>query len=101
MGQQCVPDPRQVKPHKRRMHALKTEPYSIEESERAAGMGSFVKPGKRKMETLIPEAVKRGESLADVKKRAKLDAQSGIEMAEDEEKENKTSEEDEEGDIKM
>merc|ERR1711951_78624 len=56
------------KPHKRRMHALKTEPYSIEESERAAGMGSFVKPGKRKMETLIPEAVKRGESLADVKK---------------------------------
>merc|ERR1719516_484883 len=73
------------KPHKRRLHALKTEPYTIEEAERAAGMGSYVKPGKRKMETLLPEAVRRGESLADVKKRAKLD----------------NKEEDEEGDIKM
>ena len=26
------------KPHKRRLHALKTEPYTIEESERAAGV---------------------------------------------------------------
>ena len=25
------------KPHKRRLHALETEPYTIEESERAAG----------------------------------------------------------------
>ena len=73
------------KPHKRRLHALKTEPYTIEESERAAGMGSYVKPGKRKMETLIPSAVELQETLADVKKRAKLD----------------NKEEDEEGDIKM
>ena len=73
------------KPHKRRLHALKTEPYTIEEAERAAGMGSYVKPGKRKMETLIPSAVEAQETLADVKKRAKLD----------------NKEEDEEGDIQM
>ena len=71
------------KPHKRRLHALKTEPYTIEEAERAAGMGSYVAPGKRKMETLIPSAVEAQETLADVKKRAKLDN------------------EDEEGDIQM
>lgn len=45
------------KPHKRRLNALKTEPYTIEESERAAGMGSYVKPQKRKMETMIPSGV--------------------------------------------
>lgn len=27
------------------------EPYSIEESERAAGIGSYIPPKKRKMET--------------------------------------------------
>merc|ERR1712012_6791 len=58
---------------------------TLEEAERAAGMGSYVKPGKRKMETLIPSAVELQETLADVKKRAKLD----------------NKEEDEEGDIKM
>ena len=36
---------------------MKTEPYTIEESERAAGMGSYVAPKKRKMETLMPKAV--------------------------------------------
>lgn len=62
------------KPHKRRLHALKTEPYTIEEAERAAGMGSYIQPGKRKMETLVPEAAKNRETLADVKKRARLEA---------------------------
>lgn len=60
------------KVHKRRLHALKTEPYSIEESERAAGMGSYRQPLKRKMETLVPEAVKIGEDIEAIKKRAKL-----------------------------
>merc|ERR1712121_97134 len=69
---QAFKDHIKSKPHKRRLHALKTEPYTVEESERAAGMGSYVNPGKRKMETLLPEAVKSGESLADVKKRAKM-----------------------------
>merc|ERR1711988_977320 len=51
------------KPHKRRLHALKTDPYTIEEAERAAGMGSYVAPGKRKMETLIPSAVEEQEDI--------------------------------------
>merc|ERR1712045_1086261 len=50
------------KPHKRRLHALKTEPYTIEESERAAGMGSYRAPQKRKMETMIPKAIEEGEN---------------------------------------
>ena len=62
------------KPHKRRLHALKTEPYTIEEAERAAGLGSYIKPNKRKMETLMPVAVLNQETLADVKKRAKLES---------------------------
>lgn len=33
------------------MKALELEPYSIAESERAAGQGSFKLPKKRKMET--------------------------------------------------
>merc|ERR1719244_2236096 len=90
------------KPHKRRLHALKTDPYTVEESERAAGMGSYVKPGKRKMTTLIPEAVKKGESLADVKKRAKtdkdVDEMEAVEDGDDSEKENSASAEDDEGD---
>ena len=49
------------KPHKRRLHALKTEPYTIEESERAAGMGSYRAPQKRKMETMMPKAVEESE----------------------------------------
>ncbi|XP_017054503.1 zinc finger protein 593 homolog [Drosophila ficusphila] len=40
-----------TKVHKRRLKALEIEPYSIEEAERAAGRGSFVKPKKRTMET--------------------------------------------------
>ena len=51
------------KPHKRRLHALKTEAYTIEESERAAGMGSYRAPLKRKMETIMPtKIVEEGES---------------------------------------
>lgn len=40
-----------TKVHKRRMKALELEPYSIEESERAAGQGSFKKAEKRIIET--------------------------------------------------
>ena len=50
------------KPHKRRLHALKTEPYTIEESERAAGMGSYRAPQKRKMQTMIPKAIEESEN---------------------------------------
>jgi len=98
------------KPHKRRLHALKTEPYTIEESERAAGIGSYVQPKKRKMETLLPEAVVKGENLADVKKRAKLTSEAEKENLEvdDDDKDDikgsgddQDSEEDAEGDVRM
>jgi len=32
------------KPHKQRLRALRTEPYSQAEADRAAGMGSYVPP---------------------------------------------------------
>ncbi|OQR67436.1 zinc finger protein-like [Tropilaelaps mercedesae] len=37
------------RPHKRRLKDLEEEPYSIEESERAAGMGSYIKPKRMKV----------------------------------------------------
>lgn len=37
--------------HKRRLKALELEPYSIEESERAAGQGNFKSAEKRILET--------------------------------------------------
>lgn len=40
-----------TKVHKRRMKALELEPYSIEESERAAGQGNYKKAEKRNIET--------------------------------------------------
>ena len=41
--------------------------------ETVSGMGSFILPGKRKMDTLVPEAIKNGEQLEDGRKRAKLE----------------------------
>lgn len=40
-----------TKVHKRRLKALELEPYTIEDSERAAGHGNFRLPNKRKIET--------------------------------------------------
>lgn len=40
-----------TKVHKRRLKALELEPYSIEESERAAGKGNFKAAEKRTIET--------------------------------------------------
>lgn len=39
------------KPHKKRLKSLELEPYTIEESERAGGLGSYIPPKKRKIET--------------------------------------------------
>ncbi|XP_014612045.1 PREDICTED: zinc finger protein 593 homolog [Polistes canadensis] len=44
-----------TKVHKRRLKALEIEPYTIEDSERAAGKGSYIAPQKRKIETLIKD----------------------------------------------
>ncbi|XP_063628841.1 zinc finger protein 593 homolog [Cydia splendana] len=38
-----------TKVHKRRLKALELQPYTIEDSERAAGHGNFVQPVKRKI----------------------------------------------------
>lgn len=62
------------KPHKRRLHALKTEPYTIEESERAAGMGSYIQPKKdRLMKTIIPQGVVKGLNVKELVKKRKLE----------------------------
>ena len=47
-----------TKVHKRRLKALELEPYSIEESERAAGLGgNYIAPQKRKIETQLPKVL--------------------------------------------
>ncbi|XP_055909285.1 zinc finger protein 593 homolog [Eupeodes corollae] len=53
-----------TKVHKRRLKALEVEPYSIEEAERAAGQGSYVKPKTRSVTTQpSKEEVKAGKRL--------------------------------------
>ncbi|EDW62732.1 zinc finger protein 593 homolog [Drosophila virilis] len=53
-----------TKVHKRRLKALEMEPYSIEESERAAGRGSFQMPKKRVIETQpSKDEVKAGKRI--------------------------------------
>lgn len=49
--------------HKRRLKELETEPYTIEESERAAGVGSYVAPKKRKLDSVAD--LKDGTVLMD------------------------------------
>jgi len=45
-----------TKVHKRRMKALELEPYTIEESERAAGLGgNYIAPKKRVIHTILPK----------------------------------------------
>ncbi|XP_070582036.1 zinc finger protein 593-like [Ptychodera flava] len=39
------------RPHKRRLRALKDQPYTQKEAEAAAGMGSYYAPQKRTVET--------------------------------------------------
>lgn len=61
-----------TKVHKRRLKALELEPYSIEESERAAGFGNWKAPIKRKIETQtsLPSDEK---NIEDSNKKMKLD----------------------------
>ena len=58
-------------------------------------MGSFILPGKRKMDTLVPEAIKNGEELEDVRKRAKLDGDLETDVVEEEKSV------DQDGDVRM
>lgn len=53
-----------TKVHKRRMKALELEPYSHAEADRAAGMGCYVEPLKRKLATQPTKAqMKAGAKL--------------------------------------
>lgn len=51
INDQALKEHFRTKVHKRRLKALELEPYSIEESERAAGKGNFQPAKKRKIET--------------------------------------------------
>ncbi|XP_059049723.1 zinc finger protein 593 homolog [Achroia grisella] len=51
IDEQALNEHFKTKVHKRRLKALELEPYSVEESERAAGFGSFKLPTKRKIVT--------------------------------------------------
>ncbi|XP_055371423.1 zinc finger protein 593 homolog [Condylostylus longicornis] len=59
-----------TKVHKRRMKALEIEPYSVEESERAAGHGNYKAPLKRTIETQPSKDEVRGG------KRIKIDVKN-------------------------
>ncbi|XP_063233363.1 zinc finger protein 593 [Bacillus rossius redtenbacheri] len=61
---QALTDHFRTKVHKRRLKALELEPYTVEESERAAGKGSFQLPKKRKIETQAEQPVSK-ESVHD------------------------------------
>ncbi|KAG8229948.1 hypothetical protein J437_LFUL011093 [Ladona fulva] len=52
-----------TKVHKRRLKALELEPYTIEESERAAGKGSFEPAKKRKIETQPIDELEKNVAL--------------------------------------
>lgn len=51
IDEQALSEHFKTKVHKRRLKALELEPYTIEESERAAGHGNFKLPNKRKIVT--------------------------------------------------
>lgn len=63
-----------TKVHKRRLKALELQPYSIEESERAAGKGNYVAPRKRKIETLTRTEPEANMDSDPVTKIAKVEA---------------------------
>lgn len=53
INDQALQEHFRTKVHKRRLKALELEPYTIEDSERAAGFGSFKLPAKRTIETQV------------------------------------------------
>lgn len=51
IDEQALKEHFKTKVHKRRLKALELEPYTIEESERAAGLGNYKLANKRKIVT--------------------------------------------------
>lgn len=68
INEQALQDHFKTKVHKRRLKALELEPYTIKDSERAAGFGNFQAPQKRKIETQKPVS----ESCMEVQPSKKL-----------------------------
>lgn len=64
-----------TKVHKRRMKALELEPYSLEEAERAAGQGSYIKPEKRIIETQPSKAELAKGKKVKVEKVSEIDTE--------------------------
>lgn len=65
-----------TKVHKRRLKALELEPYTIEDSEKAAGKGNYIAPQKRKIETITRDSFNmdtESEFMSNTKK-AKIDS---------------------------
>merc|ERR1712038_234589 len=61
-----------TKGHKRRLKALETDAYTQEEADRAAGMGSYVAPKKRKVETQsVEESIEEDTELTEPTKKKK------------------------------
>jgi bud site selection protein 20 len=85
-----------TKKHKLRLKALEMDPYTIEESERAAGKGNFIQPKKRKMETQPTK-----DELASGSKSVKVEYLTEAELAAVEEKKRKRQKTDKDGDVTM
>jgi bud site selection protein 20 len=85
-----------TKKHKLRLKALQMDPYTVEESERAAGKGNFIQPKKRKMETQPSK-----EEMA-AGKTVKVEYLTEAELAAAEQKKRKRQKTmDKDGDVKM
>ena len=63
-----------TKVHKRRLKALEAEPYSIEESERAAGHGNYVQAKKRVMKTQPSKAEVAAGKVIEIEEKVDDDA---------------------------
>lgn len=68
INQEALQNHFRTKVHKRRLKALELEPYSIEESERAAGFGNWKTATKRKIETQhTPDSEESPDSCKKIK----------------------------------
>ncbi|XP_043267622.1 zinc finger protein 593 homolog [Venturia canescens] len=72
INERSLDDHFRTKVHKRRLKALELEPYTIEESERAAGHGNWQVAKKRKIETLKASDVEGMDADTDCLSNSKI-----------------------------
>jgi bud site selection protein 20 len=96
INDRAMQDHFRTKKHKLRLKALEMDPYTIEESERAAGKGNFIQPKKRKLETQPTK-----EELASGSKTVKVEYLTDAELAAAEQKKRKRQKTDKDGDATM